>query len=404
MTGWEAGVLGSIGDYTSITDNQWAALLDLAVTELGINRVRLDISSGAEGPGNGSGYNIVNDNADPNVINPAGFNFTTVDWRIDHIIQPWRQRVIARGETPYINLEYVDFGASAFEHNQNPQEYAEFMLATFQHLNSKYGFVPNGIEVMHAPNDVSGWSPDKLGAVIVATAARLQAAGFAVPDFIGPSTSNMGAAPSFIDGILAVPGAAPLIKEFSYHRYGGTLSDLQQIAARAVQHGKRTSMLEYWGDFFTPNSGANYEMLNQDLTEGRNSAWQQGVFADAYGCINQWTRLTNGVAELCPNAKLNRQYTKYVRPGAQRIEATGNANFSPVAFVNANGAYVVVVKSDTGGSFSVSGLPAGVYGIFSTERGGTVQQTTNWSNVTLIAGQTLSTNIPSAGVITIYRK
>ncbi len=247
MTGWEAGVLSSIGDYTSISDSQWAALLELAVNELGINRVRLEISSGVEGPGNGSGYNIVNDNADPNVINAAGFNFTTVDWRIDHIIQPWRQRVIARGETPYINLLYVDFGASAFEHHQNPQEYAEFMLATFQHLNAKYGFVPNGIEVMLAPNDVSGWSPDKLGAVIVATAARLQAAGFAVPDFIGPSTSNMGAAPSFIDGILAVPGAAPLIKEFSYHRYGGTLSDLQQIASRAVQQGKRTSMLEYLG-------------------------------------------------------------------------------------------------------------------------------------------------------------
>ncbi len=51
----------------------------------------------------------------------------------------------------------------------------------------------------------------------------------------------------------------------------------------------------------------------------------------------------------------------------------------------------------------MGGLPAGVYGIFSTERSGT-QQTTNWSNVTLIAGQTLSTSIPSAGVITIYRK
>ena len=74
------------------------------MNELGINRGRLEISSGVEGPGNGSGYTIVNDNADPNVINPAGFNFTNLDWRIDHIIQPWRQRVIARGETPYVNL------------------------------------------------------------------------------------------------------------------------------------------------------------------------------------------------------------------------------------------------------------------------------------------------------------
>ena len=389
------------GDTDGFTGAQISALLDLAITEMNVTRVRLSITSGVEGP-NAVGYNIVNDNADPNVINLAGFNFSDIDRVIDRVVMPMRAKLQAAGKSLYVNLNYNDFGASAFEHYQNPQEYAEFMLATFQHMNSKYGFVPNAIELMLEPNDVSGWSGEKLGDATVATAARLQSAGFAVPEFIGPSTSNMSSAPSWINGMLSIPGAASLIKEFSYHRYTGTMADLQAIGQLVAQHGKRGSMLEFWGDFSTTNSGANADMLHDDIVHGRSGVWQQGAF-DVYGCVNQYVRWANNAAALCPNSQMTRQYMKYVNPGAQRIDATGNANFVPVAFVNADGGYVVVVKSGSGGSFSVSGLPAGVYGIFSTERAGT-QQTTNWSNVTLTAGQTLSTNIPSAGVITIYRK
>ncbi len=255
---------------------------------------------------------------------------------------------------------------------------------------------------MLEPNDVNGWSPTTIGQVIVATAQRLQAAGFSVPEFVGPSTSNMGAAAPYIDGILAVPGAEALIKEFSYHRYGSSLSDLQAIAQRGIQRGKRTSMLEFWGDFTTANSGAGYRMLHQDLTYGRNSAWQQGVFADAFGCVSQMIRVVNGVPELCPNSKLVRQYSKFVRSGSQRIDSTSqNPAFEPVAFINSSGKYVVVINAEGTGSFSVSGLPAGTYGIvYSTPS----EYNVNLSNVTLIAGQSLSTSMPGIGVITIYQK
>ena len=38
-------------------------------------------------------------------------------------------------------------------------------------------------------------------------------------------------------------------------------------------------------------------------------------------------------------------------------------SFDPLAFINANGTYVVVVKADTPGSFSIENLPPGTYGI-----------------------------------------
>jgi G8 domain len=397
ITGWEGAVTASIQDLEPLTDAQLASLLNLAVNDLGITRARLVLRSGVENPNGNTAYEIVNDNSDPNVINPNGFKFTALDYQIDRFIMPLRQRTHARGESFYVNLTYVDFGDSAFEHYSNPQEYAEFMVATFQHMRDKYGFVPNAIEAMLEPNDMHGWSPTIIGQCIVATAQRLRTAGFSVPDFIGPSTSNMSAAAAYIDGIMAVPGAASLVKELSYHRYGGSLTDLQAITSRAVQYGQRTSMLEFW------SNASNYRVLHQDLTVGRNSTWQQGQFADSNGCrYNQIVGLVNGTATVCPNTKLIRQYTKFVRPGAQRIDASSvSGAVEPLAFVNVDGRYVVVVKSENGGSFSISGLPAGTYGIFYTT---SAQYDVNLSTVTISAGQLLSSNIPATGVITIYRK
>jgi Glycosyl hydrolase family 30 beta sandwich domain len=412
MTGWEGAISSSINDYKSFTTAQLGAILDVAVNDLGLTRARVSVDSGAENPTDWGGqyvsglitettyrahsFEIVNDNADPNVINSAGFNFSVLDYQIDRVILPMRQRAAARGESVYLNLSYIDFGASPFEHYTNPAEYAEFMLAVFAHMQSKYRFVPNAIEVMLEPNDVTGWSGTRIGQVIVATAAKLKANGFPVPDFVASSTSSTAAASAYFDEIASVPGALALVKELSYHRYATDLKSLQAIATRAVEHGLRTSMLEYW------SGNNNYLNLHQDLTVGRNSSWQAGVFADAFTSPHAWVHLVNGAAQPSPNAKLLRQYTKFVRPGAQRIDVSStNASLEPVAFVNIDGRYVVVVKSNSDGSFSISGLPAGTYGVFYTTNS---QYDVNLASITIGAGQSLSTNIPAAGVITIYRK
>jgi hypothetical protein len=401
IVGWE--VVLPAGE--TLTPAQVGQQLDVVVNDLGYTRARLEVVSGTEGAGGITGpsrYQIVNDNADPNVINPAGFTWTYLDALIDQQAVPFRQRVLARGEQPYINLCYVDFGTSAFEHSSNPAEYAEFMLATFQHLQSKYGWVPNGIEVSLEPDNTPNWSPTVLGQAIVASAQRLQAAGFAIPDFIAPSTSNLDAAVSYIDGILAVAGAAPYLSEFSYHRYGGNPASVQAVASRAIQQGKRAAMLEYWGGGGLTD-GANYRQLYQDLTDGRNSAWQLGPPVAPDCTWSPVVALINGTVTVCENTRLIRQYTKYVRPGARRVDAvSGNGAFNPVAFVNPNGSYVVVVNAEgSAGEFTVNGLPPGAYGTFYT-----TPSTYNVirPDVSISAGQGLTTSIPGEGAITIYSK
>jgi hypothetical protein len=362
---------------------------------MGITRARLSIRSGVEG--SGTRYDIVNDNADPNVLNDAGFNWTNFDIEVSRWIVPARQRAQARGESFYIGLQYVDFGNSAFEHYANPPEYAEFMYAVFRHMQNKFGFVPNAIDIINEPDNMSSqWTGERIGQCMVAVAQRFQKEGLAVPQFIAPSVTAMPNADGYLDAIYSVSGAKSLLTEVAYHRYN-MAGNLAALAARAEADGKRMSMLEMW----SPEN--DHHLLYQDLTEGRNSAWQLGIFGDAFGCqFGQTIGLVSGAAQICPKNRTVRQYTKYVRPGAQRVDATSqNSAFAPLAFINANGGYVVVVKASASGSFSISGLPAGTYGIFYTTAS---DYNVNLSNTTISAGQTLSTSIPDEGVITIYKK
>jgi len=99
ITGWEGAFLQTISDYTNVLP-AFNNLLTQAVHDLGINRVRLEIGSGSEHTVNaGTQYangtmseatyvdnyamTPVNDNSNPFVINPSGFNnFGVLDWTI----------------------------------------------------------------------------------------------------------------------------------------------------------------------------------------------------------------------------------------------------------------------------------------------------------------------------------
>jgi len=417
MKGWEA--TGEAGQFYSAAWNNYKnALLDQAVNDLGLNRIRLEVKSGAENPTdyftqwqagqitesqfNAKRYEIINDDTNPNNANANGFKWSQLDATIENVVLPMRQRLQARGETLWVSVNYVDFGSSTFEHKNNPSEYAEFVLATYQHMQTKYGFVPNSWEIILEPDTaLASWSEAQVAQAVKAAGDRLTANGF-VPNFVAPSTTSAAAAPAYIDQIAQTTGAMPYVSEFSYHRYCcASLSVLQSITMRAATYGKQTAMLEW--------IGADYNTLHEDLKFGRNSSWQQFTFGfpnepdngAQYYLIND-TNPNNPIITIGSRTKLLRQYFKFIRSGAQRIEAlTGNQNFDPLAFINANGKYVVVVKASAGGSFNIHTLPAGTYGIkYTTES----QYNVDLPDVLIGSGQQLTTNIPAAGAITIYAR
>ncbi|MCA1605451.1 MAG: hypothetical protein LC775_08280, partial [Acidobacteria bacterium] len=244
------------------------SVLSVAVDDLGINRVRLEVGAGAENTTDYwslhksgainekawrcSRYATINDDADPNHINESGFQWARLDQTTERVVLPLKRRVEANGEKLYLNLNYVAFTNSicagdSYAH-QDPEEYAEFVLAAVTHLKTKYNLVPDALEIILEPDKSSHWSNGTIvGRAIVAATRRLRANGFAL-EIIAPSTTNMRNVVPYLDAMAAVPGALEQLTELSYHRYGGVSeSNLRAIAAAAKRRGLRTAMLEHIG-------------------------------------------------------------------------------------------------------------------------------------------------------------
>jgi hypothetical protein len=386
-------------------------ILDMVVDEAGITRLRVGVPSGVESTDPsfalyqrgaitaeawaGRRYAVVNDNGDPRSINWSGFHFDSIDWQIENRVLPVKRRLEARGERLFLNLNYVAFTRSIregrYEAHTDPEEYAEFVLAVYLHMRDRWGLVPDAWEVILEPDNKElggAWKRSMLGPAIVAAARRLRENGFS-PAFIAPSTLGMQAAVPWFDAIAKVPGAVEAMIELSFHRYGGRrIENLQAIAARAAQFGLDTAMLEYW------QGKGTYDQLHLDLKVGNVVAWQ-------YRGILGHTRVeADGSVVLNEDARYNRQYMRYIRPGALRIaaESTDEVAFDPVAFINPDGSYAVVAMAAAPGEISVRGLPAGAYSVSWAVAEGSGGLP---APVTVRTGEPLRAAMPGKGVITI---
>ena len=97
-------------------------------------------------------------------------------------------------------------------------------------------------------------------------------------------------------------------------------------------------------------------------------------------------------------------YFRFVRIGAKRVSVSTSAKtWTPVAFVNADGGNVVVIKTTNGAASAeatMSGLAAGRYGVRTIDFGRNVK---DLPDVTTGGDGVLSVTIP-AGITTVYGK
>ncbi len=417
MQGWE----GLLGGTPECNQTAWNGVrdqvLDLVTNDLGLNRVKLPLRSGYEDSTDHfarymrgettfdewkyTWFRPVNDDADPRHANPAGFQWSFLDHLVETQLLPMKRRLQARGDDLWVNLVYV--GGRNPVHEGAPAEYAELVEQAILHLRDKYGIVPQSLEVINEPNMHDTWTPVQVAQALLAARARLASIGIA-PQFIGPSTSTMQAAETYLDGMFTVPGAREALTDLSYHRYGGNVDVLKRLAARAASLGYRTTMNE--------RIGADQDTLYQDLTVGHVSSWQQFavVFCpppdrgDGGGIYVRFTTedSLHPTARLTPIARSLRQYFRYVRLGASRIGADASGgDVRATAFTNPDGGTAVVVHAGGARDVEVRGLPPGTYG-------------TSWttaspddgaaSDTTIAAGGALRTRIPGAGVLTVFRR
>lgn len=430
LTGWETTPRTWEQDKVNNRyDGSWLnyrdEIMDSLVNEAGINRIRLEGFSGMESDVDCWGlftsgvdsytdfracrYRKINDNADPNSLNAAGFHFGFLDYQVENFVRPMQTRLAARGETLFINFNFIDFRPPAssgnMDHAEAPEEYAEFIQAVFDHLKSKYNITPDALEIILEPDNTDNWRGAQIGRAIVAAANRLEAAGY-TPQIIAPSTKDAGAVRTYADAALAVSGAGARLTTLAYHSYDFPTDNLRQtIFSYADQRGLRTAMLE--------KGGAGISEFYSDVTQANVSAWQQWSTAfpddDPDADTGGWNYLLvtlNGTpgsrVRLARKTRKLAEVWRHARLGATRIEAKSNdASLRPLAFINANGKYSVSLIADKGGDFTINGLPAGTYGVeYTTDS----ELSARRSDITIAENSPLVSNIPAGGVVTVYQK
>lgn len=426
IVGWEA-TAGAEQDpaWGALSARQYDGLVDrlvrVAVEELGINRLRLELRVNAEHPRDlwaewqknrdakfyrAHFYVSENDNADPNQIDPAGFHFSSLDNTVSKLILPMKRALEARGEKLWVNLEVIDYWAGASNrYAEQPAEYAELVLAACQHLDQSYGLRPDSLELLNEPDHPRGplqgslWTGERLGRALVAAQRALSAHGYH-PQFVGPSSLKAAASLRYLDAMLAVPGARGLLSELSYHRYGDDGDEvIGAIGRRARALGIRSAMAE--------RLGADYATLHRDLKFGQVSSWQ----LYALGAVDADPDTRTGYVQIDPaqrpirvvasnRARLLSQYFRQVRAGAQRFEARSrDLAVDPLAFRNPDGRVVVVVKVDRPRALAIRGLPPGRYAVsYSSD---TEYQVALPGQVVEADGE-LDTRMPAVGVLTAY--
>jgi hypothetical protein len=375
MIGWEA--VAQAGQRDCPGFNQYKNdLFDQAINDLGINRLRVEVRA--------------------NGANSLTLNKTALDYEIENVVLPMREMALANNEELFINVNFV--GQSDFTAEPNMSAYAEQVLEVYEHMMKQYGFVPDGWEIALEPGLVSpGWGVAKINDALVRTEQILSSHGYPDPYLIAPSTPcGAELALNTFNDMLHRNNNLPIdgLDEFAYHRYcEASEPQLNAISELGTRYGINTAMLEH--------GGANYQELHADLKLANVSAWQQ--FALAY-CTEdngfQYYPVQGDDFILGERTKYLRQYFKYIRKGAVRFQAlSSSADFDPVAFLNTDQTYVIVVKANDGGALAIGGLPEGIYGIkYTTDR----QYDVDLPNLTILAGQELETAIPEKGVITIF--
>lgn len=440
--GWmtnAAGWLGSSGTlptgYPGDRPVWWQPFMDL-VDDLGVNRIALGMRPGIQSPTDYWGAYVAHV---PTPTPPpplrtwnwdyhqgAPFQWTILDKALENFLLPLRARLAARGEPLFWNFEYYNNSGGQFTaFRDDPEQFADWVWSIWDHVDRTYGITPDGFSINEPSTTGDAWTMAQVGAALTAIRASLAASGWH-PRFEAPASEHVYAgtrqtAPADFDELIGLPGVANYLTDVEYHLYGGfTTADLTAMITRAQTYRKQVGMSEFLN--------ATHNELDTLLRDGKVSYFRQlGLGGgrcippvpppgpatptptpcnpDQRGSLVIVDHSNNYATFIQSEAWYLRQYMKFIHMNARAVTATSSRinNMRPVAFINPNGAPVVVVNVvnlPAGGKLSVSGLPAGTYNITYTVNGDV--------NHALAAqvigpGGVIATSIPAVGVITIYR-
>lgn len=349
-----------------------------------------------------------NDNADPYVMNAAGFDWTPSDQERQYLVdlaRPWGFVDFYPQLT--INVVWSDPWLAAIrasDYNHYLDEAAEHVLAGLQRWRDAYGIVQPYVMLFNEPTsgnrELASSDPQEIVELIKRVGQRLAASGFANVKFVVPCETDLSTSLSVTRAILADPLARSYVGVIGYHPYGsayqtveGTLStagagkpDAREVALRnqlrdlAARYGIPVWMTEvseggdpraydtflgraisFRDEMLYADAAAVFGMYNISdrvsyrLHFGNDNLYgteQSMVIVDQEGQTVTITATGHAIGH----------YARWVKKGAVRVDArSDDAMLLPIAFRDdGRGRLVVVLINAAAAPRAVRIAPAGV--------------------------------------------
>jgi len=243
------------------------AALDAAYSEVGLSLGLLNIGvietvNGASDTWSARG----NDNDDPLVIDPAGFDFTASDELWDAIVRPARDRghfdlTIGHLLGVWSSLDWME-DIRSNDYSLYLAEAAEHVLAVVQGWESRYGEAPSRIQLFNEPTtgnrELSSSSAQEVHDLVLAIGERLEGAGYGDIRFLVPNEETIARTLLVSRILLEDPATRRFVGAIGYHNYPyGTVYASNRLILETSGNGRpdpgRTSEMRELADL-----GASY--------------------------------------------------------------------------------------------------------------------------------------------------
>lgn len=312
-------------------------IFDTLYLDLGLTRLRYATDEGLEDP---------NDNADPNVVNPAGFNFAwkRLDAHADVVREARKRGVTTWWGSPIKREAWMTSTNEVAEY----VEYAMQILLRWRDLGQELPLW----SLANEPSGLGNRSPEFHRQAIIALGTAIDAAGLTTKIVLADDDkpSNTLAVASVV---LADATARSYVAAVATHLYpnGGpqTLpeyTDLDALSALAATHN-----LPLWMTEWSNQTALRWAITMHELF----TLFNVTAIDYMWGFLGQWDFAQLLVIEhtgttytgFSPKPVFGAfgQWSRYVKPGMQRVAATGPGALKVSAFTGP-GRLVVVAVND----------------------------------------------------------
>ena len=329
------GIGGSAADESalrSMSEPARSQVLDLVFGDLAPSVVRIKPRPAME---------PVNDDADPAHVNAAGFVRPDDHlWQLDQIFARGNPKLLGALWTPPAWMKTN--GQECCGGTLKPgmaAELAEFFSVYLSYLEGE-GHPLDWLSIQNEPESPSPWDANTYDPASYANTAeivaqRLVADGHAV-HLVGPETALANFATLFIAPMSAKPTVASRLDAVAFHLYQYGYYEIDAVADELAQVAASTPPgLPLWMTEFSNTTGVGYgswdeglaqaELIHAALVNGASmyvmwNLYRPGGPGEALVVIPTAPGL--GDYTVTPKYWTLRQFTRFVRPGAQRIEAS----------------------------------------------------------------------------------